>query len=176
VFLHAVIPNNSCKAPINVLGKFNKGFNTLAAALRLQPTTPADTHSSIREHRSSIAMFAATLSSNPQQPASSFASLQRRLQQEVWSMSMPSDQYLLCRSPDGIDSPVRFSPVRCTASESSALAQKQALYRAQQQQSRAHRAASLQLDLQGARSVLSRASAALQLERSKLSMASELRK
>jgi hypothetical protein len=40
----------------------------------------------------------------------------------------------------------------------------------------AQRAASVQQELQGARAVLSRAVAALQLERSKLSVASELRK
>jgi hypothetical protein len=161
---HAVLATSGSNAPTNVLCKFRKGFNTLAAALRLKPTPPAHTHSSIREAPSSTAMFAATLSCNPQQPASSVASLQRRLQQEVWSMSMPSDQYLLCRSTDGIDSPVRFRPVRCSASKSSALAQKQAQHRAQvlqqQQQLRAQRAASVQMELQGARSVLSRAIAA----------------
>uniref|UniRef100_A0A383VY84 Uncharacterized protein n=1 Tax=Tetradesmus obliquus TaxID=3088 RepID=A0A383VY84_TETOB len=119
-------------------------------------------------------MFAASLAScTPQQQGSSVASLQRRLRQEVWSMSLPPDQYLLCRSPDGIDSPVRFSPVRASASKPacSPQAQKRA-----QQHLRAQRAASLQLELQDARMVLSRAAAALQLERSKLSVASELRR
>jgi hypothetical protein len=91
-------------------------------------------------------------------------------------MSLPSDQYLLCRSPDGIDSPVRFSPVRFSSSEAAHHAQAQARgqHRVQQELLRAQRAASVQQELQEMRAVLSRAVAALRLERSKLSCASEL--
>jgi hypothetical protein len=168
----AGLATSMSKPSVGFLAKCRKGLAAVAAAFS-RNAAPA-VNDSMRDTPCSTAMFAAP--ANPQQQASSVASLQRRLRQEVWSLSLPSDQYLLCRSPDGIDSPVRFSPVRFSASEGacSGQAQKPGQRRVQQELLRAHRAASVQHELQETRAVLRRAAAALRLERSKLSCASQL--